>query len=105
MTLWIGYLQWTRANGYGIPDSPILRKLDNITCDDSILRHNEGGTAYEPKWPDAEFIIGNPPFLGDKLMRGQLGNAYVDDLRRLFDSRLPGQSDLCCYWFGKPDTK
>ena len=101
MTLWIGYLQWTRANGYGIPDSPVLRKLDNVTCDDSILRFNKNGTAYEPEWPKADFIIGNPPFLGDKLMRSQLGNGYVDELRRIFDNRIPGQSDLCCYWFEK----
>ena len=101
MTLWIGYLQWTRANGYGIPDSPVLRKLDNITCDDAILRFDEAGTVYEPQWPNADFIIGNPPFLGDKLMRGQLGNAYVEILRGLFDKRIPGQSDLCCYWFEK----
>ena len=101
MTLWIGYLQWTRANGYGIPDSPVLRKLDNITCDDSILRHNASGSPYEPDWPEADFIIGNPPFLGDKLMRGKLGDVYVEDLRRLLGNRIPGQSDLCCYWFEK----
>ena len=100
MTLWIGYLQWTRANGYGIPDSPVLRKLDNIDCNDAILRVNPK-TALEPDWPEADFIFGNPPFLGDKLMRGQLGDSYVESLRNLFGDRIPGQSDLCCYWFEK----
>jgi type II restriction/modification system DNA methylase subunit YeeA len=79
----------------------VLRKLDNITCDDSILRFDEGGKAYEPEWPTADFIVGNPPFLGDKLMKSQLGSDYVKALRGLYGERLPGQSDLCCYWLEK----
>ncbi|MFO8007518.1 MAG: type IIL restriction-modification enzyme MmeI, partial [Candidatus Brocadiia bacterium] len=39
--------------------------------------------------------------LGDKLMRGALGDDYVDKLRALYEGRIPGQSDLCCYWFEK----
>jgi type II restriction/modification system DNA methylase subunit YeeA len=34
-------------------------------------------------------------------MRAQLGDKYVDDLRKLFGDRIPGQSDLVCYWFEK----
>ncbi len=55
----------------------------------------------EPAWPDAEVIIGNPPFLGDKKMRGELGDDYVDALLTLYEDRIPGQSDLVCYWFEK----
>ena len=55
----------------------------------------------EPEWPAADFIVGNPPFLGDKLMRRELGDEYVDKLRSLYASRIPGQSDLVCYWFEK----
>jgi type II restriction/modification system DNA methylase subunit YeeA len=39
--------------------------------------------------------------LGDKKMRAELGDKYVDDLRKLFGDRIPGQSDLVCYWFEK----
>jgi hypothetical protein len=56
---------------------------------------------FEPEWPTVDFIVGNPPFLGDKLMRRELGDAYVDQLRSLYANRIPGQSDLCCYWFEK----
>lgn len=98
MTVWIGWLQWIRVNGFGHPDNPILRPLtDNIRHMDSILAPD--GT--EPDWPKVDFIIGNPPFLGDKLMRRELGDAYVDLLRALYADRIPGQSDLCCYWFEK----
>jgi len=98
MTVWIGWLQWIRANGFGFPESPILRRLtDNIRRMDAILAPD--GT--EPEWPAVDFIVGNPPFLGDKLMRRELGDEYVDRLRALFADRIPGQSDLCCYWFEK----
>jgi methylase of polypeptide subunit release factors len=97
MTVWIGWLQWIRANGFGFPADPVLRPLSgNIRLMDSIL-----ADIGEPEWPTVDFIIGNPPFLGDKRMRRELGDAYVDRLRALYTGRIPGQSDLCCYWFEK----
>ena len=44
-------------------------------------------------------IVGNPPFLGDKKMRAQLGDQYVDDLRPLYGGRVAGGADLVTYWF------
>jgi len=97
MTVWIGWLQWIRVNGFGFPADPILRPLtENIRLMDAIIA--ESG---EPDWPAVDFIVGNPPFLGDKIMRRELGDAYVDRLRALYDGRIPGQSDFCCYWFEK----
>ncbi|MBI3987235.1 MAG: class I SAM-dependent DNA methyltransferase, partial [Lentisphaerae bacterium] len=105
MTVWIGWLQWIRVNGFGFPADPILRPLsDNIRLMDAIVSENGDpacGGPVEPEWPTVDFIIGNPPFLGDKLMRRELGDAYVDRLRSLYEGRIPGQSDLCCYWFEK----
>ena len=73
----------------GWPTEPILRKLDNIQHRDAILDHDAAGKPIETAWPDAEFIIGNPPFLGDKRMRTELGNEYVEELRTLYDGRVP----------------
>jgi len=101
VVVWIGYLQWLNDNGIGWPTEPILRKLDNIQHRDAILAHDADGKAIEPPWPDADFIIGNPPFLGDKRMRGELGDKYVTDLRGLYDGRVPGGADLVTYWFEK----
>jgi len=98
-TIWIGYLQWLRENGYGYPAEPILKPLHNILRMDAILAYDAEGRPIEPEWPKATVIIGNPPFLGDKKMRAELGDKYVDDLRGLYADRLPGQSDLVCYWF------
>jgi methylase of polypeptide subunit release factors len=66
-----------------------LRELDNIQHRDAILAYDAKGNPVEPEWPQADFIIGNPPFLGDKKMRGELGDKYVDDLRQLFAERIP----------------
>jgi hypothetical protein len=101
-SVWIGFLQWTRANGFQMTQDPILRPLKgNFRCMDSILDLSAPAAPKEPEWPTVDFIVGNPPFLGDKLMRRELGDEYVDRLRALYADRIPGQSDLCCYWFEK----
>jgi type II restriction/modification system DNA methylase subunit YeeA len=43
--------------------------------------------------------VGNPPFLGDKKMRAELGDLYVATLRKRYDGRVPGGADLVTYWF------
>jgi type II restriction/modification system DNA methylase subunit YeeA len=99
VVVWIGYLQWLNDHGIGWPTEPILRKLDNIQHRDAILAHDADGKPVEPAWPEADFIIGNPPFLGDKRMRAELGDGYVEELRTLYDGRVPGGADLVTYWF------
>jgi len=127
MTIQIGYIQWLRDNGYGFPTEPILKQTQNILHMDAIMTPSAlSGTSpksdsvslvdnqnsnvvfgggregvVEPAWPAVDVIIGNPPFLGDKKMRAELGDQYVDDLRKLYGDRIPGQSDLVCYWFEK----
>jgi type II restriction/modification system DNA methylase subunit YeeA len=97
VTIWIGELQWMIENGFSANKNPVLKPLDQIECRDAIL--NENGT--EPDWPKADAIVGNPPFLGDKKMIGELGEPYVAKLRSLYSGRVPGGADLCCYWFNK----
>jgi hypothetical protein len=46
-------------------------------------------------------VIGNPPFLGDKMMRSELGDAYTDTLRQVYKDRVPGGADLVMFWFEK----
>ncbi|MCK5804941.1 MAG: class I SAM-dependent DNA methyltransferase, partial [Lentisphaeria bacterium] len=100
-TIWIGYIQWLRENGFGQPSEPILKALDNIHQMDAILAFDDEGNPVEPEWPEADVVIGNPPFLGDKRMRAELGDNYTESLRRSYRTRLPSGVDLCCYWFEK----
>lgn len=55
----------------------------------------------EAEWPEAEFIIGNPPFLGTKKLIGELGEDYVDEIRSIYGDRVSAFSDLVCWWFDK----
>ena len=57
--------------------------------------------AVEATWPKASIVIGNPPFLGDKKMRGELGDNYTETLRKVYDGRVAGGADLVTYWFEK----
>jgi hypothetical protein len=99
---WIGYIQWRENNGYRAWTTPILEPLgDNIVQMDAIMQYDADGKPFEPEWPAADVIVGNPPFLGDKKMRSELGDRYVDDLRRLYGNRLPGGVDFVTYWFEK----
>ena len=98
VVVWIGYIQWLHDNGFGVPPSPILQRLHNIRRMDAVLAYDEHENPVEPEWPNVDIIIGNPPFLGDKKMREGLGDQYVDDLRRLYEERVPGGADFVTYW-------
>ncbi|MDP2323454.1 MAG: class I SAM-dependent DNA methyltransferase [Gammaproteobacteria bacterium] len=62
------------------------------------------GAPVEAQWPKASVVIGNPPFLGDKKMRSELGDSYTETLRKIYEGRVPGGADLVCYWFEKART-
>jgi hypothetical protein len=52
-------------------------------------------------WPKVDFIVGNPPFLGGKKLRRELGDDTVEALFKVYDGRVPREADLVCYWFEK----
>ena len=78
--------------------SPLpLDNLDeNIICTDSLL--NADGT--QRQWPEADVIIGNPPFQSKNKMRQEFGVEYMNKLRNAYPE-VPGRADFCVYWFYK----
>ena len=99
VVVWIGYLQWKRTNGFYDVEEPVLKALQNIQCRDAILTVDLNGQPTEPEWPEADVIVGNPPFLGGKRLRSELGGEYVDAIHTLYDGRVPRTADLVTYWF------
>ena len=97
VSVWIGEIQWMRRNGFSESRNPILKPLDTIECRDAILTPDN----TEPDWPEADVVIGNPPFLGSKLLITNLGEDYVARLFATYASRVPAEADLVCYWFDK----
>ena len=97
VSVWIGEIQWMRRNGFAEARNPILKHLHTIECRDAILAPD--GT--EATWPEADVVIGNPPFVGGKLLITHLGEEYVSRLLEAYTERVPAEADLVCYWFEK----
>ena len=97
VSVWIGEIQWMRRNGFSEARDPILKPLDTIECRDAILTPDN----TEPDWPEADVVIGNPPFLGGKLLITNLGEDYVSRIFATYAGRVPAEADLVCYWFEK----
>ena len=68
---------------------------------------SEGGEpeGAESEWPAADVVIGNPPFLGGKLLNAHLGEDYVSRLFTVYEGRVPAEADLVCYWFVKAEEQ
>jgi N-6 DNA Methylase len=81
-----------------ITESPLpLDNLDSnfIACDALI------DPAGRPtKWPQADVIIGNPPFLDARKMTMEHGREFVARLESLYPD-VPRRADLCTYWLRK----
>jgi len=95
VSVWIGAIQWARRNGMPTPSDPVLKPLQHIECRDALL-DADGSVAT---WPEADAIVGNPPFIGDKAMLRELGEDYVTRLRAAYAGRVPASADFVCHWF------
>lgn len=96
VSVWVGEIQWMRRNGFDAARNPILRPLGTIENRDAVLAP-DGSKA---EWPDADAVVGNPPFLGNKRMISALGEEYTRDLRTAWRN-VPSGVDLVGYWFAK----
>lgn len=97
VSVWIGEIQWMLRNGFSASIRPILKPLHTIECRDALL--NDDGS--EAAWPSADVAIGNPPFLGGKMLISSLGEEYVGALFDAYQGKVPREADLVCYWFSK----
>jgi hypothetical protein len=62
------------------------------------LAYHEYVGARPAEWPKAEFIIGNPPYLGQARQRDEFGDGYVDALRAAYQE-VPDTADYVMYWW------
>jgi hypothetical protein len=125
LVLWIGYLQWQIRTRGGMPSEPILRAFKNISVKDAVLeaevslardeagrplsRIGPDGTPVEvyvyrnprrPDWPEAEFIVGNPPFIGGKDLRARLGDEKAKALWAAHP-QMNESADFVMYWWDR----
>jgi hypothetical protein len=101
VVIWIGEIQWMLAHGFAYLRDPILKPLETIEQRDALLDLSAAVHPSESLWPSATVIIGNPPFIGGKLLRANLGDDYVEALFAVYDGRVPREADFVCYWHEK----
>ena len=115
LVLWIGYLQIHYRSTSEHPAEPILRAFHNIECRDALLTWNgyplpqvvDGKETYpnprQPDWPEAEFIVGNPPFVGGKDIRSRMGGGYTEALWAAH-AAMNDSADFVMYWWDRAAT-
>lgn len=111
LVLWIGWLRWRMKNDPDAAPQPVLKQFGNINFGghagyDAVLRHKLTGEADTdnpmiPDWPEADFIIGNPPFIGKgSMIRTALGDEYCEALWEA-NTRVPRSADFVMQWWDR----
>ncbi len=116
LVIWLGYLQWHYRTRGGDPSEPILRDFKNIAAMDAVLtwdgypvpgvearngrRVETYPNARRPDWPEAEFIVGNPPFMAGQDFREQFGSEYAEAVWSVYKP-ISGGADLVMFWWDR----
>jgi len=110
LVLWLGYLQWHLRTGGSLSD-PVLQNFGNIRTMDAVLQHGpersrpdgkdtELPDPRRPDWPEADYIVGNPPFIGGKDIRARLGESYAVALWKAHP-HINKSADFVMYWWDR----
>lgn len=90
LTLWDGHSTKTHPiTGKEVPDETARIPLYDYTA------------PRRADWPQADYIVGNPPFIGNKRMRDGLGDGYVEALREAWKTTKSNGWDLVMFWWQK----
>jgi hypothetical protein len=112
LVLWIGHLQWHFRNKGVAPSEPILKAFKTIQCMDAVLKWDDypmpnvvdGQKTYpnprRPDWPKADYIVGNPPFVGGKDIRARMGGGYAQALWKAH-KEMNESADFVMYWWDR----
>lgn len=125
LVLWIGYIQWHMRTRATVPPEPVLGSSDHVHEKDALLTWSgyphkqlkrdahgrpvsdqQGHELYvfpnaiRPEWPEADFIVGNPPFIGGKDIRGRLGTGYAEALWGA-NPQINPSADFVMYWWDR----
>ena len=112
LVLWIGHLQWHFRNRGVSPSEPILHRFRNIQTMDAVLKWDgypmpkvvDGVETYpnprRPDWPKADYIVGNPPFVGGKDIRARMGSGYAEALWKAH-KHMNESADFVMYWWDR----
>jgi hypothetical protein len=86
----------TRWDGKTTKPSPVTG--EPIPDDSARVPVERYVNPRKAEWPAADFVVGNPPFIGSKLMRSSLGDGYVDALQHAHPD-IPEATDFVMRWW------
>ncbi len=86
----------TRWDGETTKASPVTG--EEIPDESARVAHMRFVNPRKADWPRADFVVGNPPFLGGWRIRAALGDGYVEALRRVHED-IPAKADLVMHWW------
>ena len=86
-------------NGYTTKPHPVTGKeVPNESARRALFDYTNPRRA---EWPQADYITGNPPFIGASRMREALGDGYVEALRKVWKGDVPESADFVMFWWQK----
>ena len=89
----------SRWDGFTMKLHPVTGEEVPDTASKVAMHRYENPRRAE--WPEADFVVGNPPFIGKgEDMRTNLGDGYVDAIRKAH-SDVPGSADYVLYWWNR----
>jgi hypothetical protein len=86
----------SRWDGVSMKASPVTG--EEVPDDSKRLPLERYVNPRKAAWPEADFVVGNPPFIGNKRMRTALGDGYVEALRGAWLD-MPESADFVMYWW------
>jgi type II restriction/modification system DNA methylase subunit YeeA len=90
VTIWNGHTTKPHpVTGKEVPDDSARKAVFDYT------------NPRRAEWPEADVIVGNPPFIGASRMRDALGDGYTETLRKAWKGRVPESADFVMYWWQK----
>ncbi|BCO31626.1 hypothetical protein TspCOW1_17290 [Thiohalobacter sp. COW1] len=89
VTRWDGHTMKPHpVTGEQVPDESATRTVEQYL------------NPRKAEWPETDFVIGNPPFIGASRMRTAFGDGYVEALRQTYPD-VPESADYVMYWWHK----
>ena len=86
----------TRWDGVTMKKSPVTG--EDIPDDSARIPIERYVNPRKAVWPQADFVVGNPPFIGKRNMRISLGDGYVEALRETWP-QVPDSADFVMHWW------
>lgn len=86
-------------NGYTTKPHPVTGK--EVPDESATIALFDYKNPRRAEWPQADYIVGNPPFIGASRMRDALGDGYTESLRKAWKGDVPESSDFVMFWWQK----